>query len=157
MKNSQKYSLLDAKAKIEYFCAYQERCHSEVESKLYSWGLDKEQVGYLVADLITNNFLNEARFAEAYASGKFRIKKWGKRKILLHFKQKKVSDYSIKKALESIEEDEYMETLQQLVLKKYQESKGNQWEKRKKTLSFLQNKGYESFLIREQLDEHFPI
>lgn len=153
----QKYSFLESKAKIEYFCAYQERCHSEVESKLYSWGLSSEQVGQLVADLIENNFLNEGRFAEAYASGKFRIKKWGKRKIFLHLKQKRVSEYSINKALNDLDEDEYLETIRHLISRKHQETKGNKWEKRKKTLSYLQNKGFESGLVREQVDELFPI
>ena len=153
----QKYSFLESKAKIEYFCVYQERCHSEVESKLYSWGLSSEQVGQLVADLIENNFLNEGRFAEAYASGKFRIKKWGKRKILLHLKQKRVSEYSINKALNDLDEDEYLETIRHLISRKHQETKGNKWEKRKKTLSYLQNKGFESGLVRLQLDELFPV
>lgn len=152
-----KYSFLECKAKIEYFCAYQERCHSEVQKKLLSWGMDQEQTDNLVADLITNNFLNEGRFAEAFVSGKFRIKKWGRNKIRLHLKQKKVSEYSINKAFAEMDEEEYLETLQELLEKKYREAKGNVWEKRKKTSSFLINKGYEGDLIRESLDKTFPI
>lgn len=153
-----KYSFLEAKAKIEYFCAYQERSHSEVEKKLFDWGMDSEQRAILVADLISNNFLNELRFAEAYVSGKFRIKKWGKRKIILHLKQKQVSDYSINKAIQEIEGVEYFQTAEALVKRKYEEiHKGTKWEVRKKVISYMINKGYEADLIHQILDSNFPI
>jgi regulatory protein len=153
-----KYSFLEAKAKIEYFCAYQERCHSEVESKLFDWGMDLEQSNNLIADLISNNFLNEERFADAYTSGKFRMKKWGKKKIKLNLKQKKVSDYSIKKALNNIDEEEYLETLNLLVCKKHNDiRKGNKWDKRKKTISYLIGRGFEADLINESLNKNFPL
>lgn len=155
--NSQKYSFLEAKAKIEYFCAYQERSHSEVESKLYKWGLESDQVNALIADLIQNNYLNEQRFAESYASGKFRIKKWGRNKIKLHLKQKKVSTYSINKAMESLDEDEYRETLSDLADRKHRETKGTKWEKFQKTYKYLVQKGYESGLVQEVLNEQFPL
>ncbi|MCB0477143.1 MAG: RecX family transcriptional regulator [Crocinitomicaceae bacterium] len=143
---------MESKAKIEYFCAYQERCHSEVSKKLYDWGLAPDQVDALLADLIQNNFLNEGRFAESYVSGKFRMKKWGRNKIRLHLKQKKVNEYSIKKALESIDDEEYLECLELLIQKKYKEAKGNKWEKRQKTYSFLVHKGYESSVVQDALD-----
>ncbi len=157
MKKQQKYSFLEAKAKIEYFCAYQERCHSEVDSKLFDWGFDREQRDILIADLIQNNFLNEQRFAEAFVSGKVRIKKWGRKKIELHLKQKKVSSYSIKKGFEALDQDEYLEILKGLIERKHREVSGNKWEKRKKVYAYLMNKGYESHLINEMLNELFPI
>lgn len=153
----QKYSFLEAKAKIEYFCAYQERCHSEVEKKLFDWGLAPDQVDALIADLIQHNFLNEGRFAEAYVSGKFRIKKWGRNKIKMHLKQKRVNEYSIKKSLAEIEEEEYLKVLEELAIKKHREAKGNKWEKRQKTYAYLTNRGYESGLIQDVLEKNFPL
>ncbi|MCH2226113.1 MAG: RecX family transcriptional regulator [Crocinitomicaceae bacterium] len=145
-----KYSLLEAKQKIEAYCAYQERCHSEVRKKLTGWKLDDEDVNVLISDLIQNNFLDEERFAGAFVSGKFRIKKWGRIKIKQHLKQKQISDYSIKKGMEEIEEQEYYATLVQLA-----ESKNrlinteDNWQRLTKLQRYLHSKGYETELIRE--------
>ena len=145
-----KYSLLEAKQKIEAYCAYQERCHSEVRKKLTGWKLDDEDINVLISDLIQNNFLNEERFAGAFVSGKFRIKKWGRIKIKQHLKQKQISDYSIKKGLEEIDAQAYYATLVQLA-----ESKNrlihteDNWQRLTKLQRYLHSKGYETELIRE--------
>src|SRR5688572_5536586 len=110
MTGSPTYSFLEAKQKIEAFCAYQERCDFEVRQKLFSWGLFQEDVDALISDLITHNFLNEQRFAEAYVSGKFRIKKWGRVKIRQQLKLRKISEYSIKKGMQVIDDEEYIKT-----------------------------------------------
>ena len=151
--NEKSFSFLEIKAKIEYFCAYQERCHQEVMEKLQKLGADYEDSQRLVAELISDNFLNEERFAEAFVSGKYRIKKWGRIKIKQHLKQKRISDYSIKKGLAIIEEDEYQQNLESLAERKYRESKGNKWEKMTKTKRFLYNRGFESDLIMEFLNK----
>jgi regulatory protein len=146
--------LLEAKQKIESYCAYQERCDFEVRKKLHSWNMFSEDIDILISDLISNNFLNEERFAEAFSTGKFRLKKWGKVKIKQHLKQKRISDYSINKGLSEIDETEYLEALRSLAEKKFTDSKGaNQWEKLSKVKRFLYNKGYESELIAEILKE----
>ena len=84
--------------KIKQYCAYQERCHAEVKDKLYSFGLHRKDVDEIIVLLIGENYLNEERFAIHYAGGKFRINHWGKNKIKQALKQKRVSDYCIKKA-----------------------------------------------------------
>lgn len=112
--------------------------------------MDAEHIDILIADLITNNFMNEERFAEAFVSGKFRIKKWGKLKIKRHLKQKKISDYSINKGLAQIQDEEYLETLKQLAENKLVKGK-NDWEKKSKLKRYLANKGYENDLINEVL------
>ena len=93
--------------KAKHYCAYQERCHSEVKDKLYSFGLNKKEVEQILSQLIEENYLNEERFAIQFAGGRFRIKQWGRVKIKYELKQKQVSEYSIKKALEQIKETEY--------------------------------------------------
>lgn len=146
-----KYSLLEAKAKLESYCAYQERCMQEVQKKLVSWSIFYEDQDILISDLISNNFLNEERFAKAYAGGKFRMKKWGKQKIKNHLKQKNISNYSIKKGLEEIELDDYLETITYLADKKWASLQGDKWEKITKVNRFLFNKGYENEYIQETL------
>ncbi len=150
--SERKYSFLEAKAKIEAWCAYQERCHFEVWTKLRTWNIDEEDTNTLIADLITNNFLNEQRFAEAYVSGKVSIKKWGKSKIKAHLKQKRISETLIKKALTTIDETVYWDNLIHLATRKWHEKKGDGYSKRQKVSLFLYQKGYEASLISEALE-----
>ncbi|UKN03822.1 RecX family transcriptional regulator [Paracrocinitomix mangrovi] len=154
MDRSPKYSLLEAKQKIEAFCAYQERCDYEVRQKLHSWFMHPEDVDVLISDLISNNFMNEERFAEAYASGKFRMKKWGKNKIKQQLKLKQISDYSINKGLNEIDDKEYLDTIEQLVSSKLKSVKGKtDWEKQMKVKQYLFGRGFEVELVERFLKE----
>lgn len=141
--------------KIKHFCSYQERSHREVKEKLYGYGLYKEEVETLVSQLIEENYLNEERFAIAFAGGKFRIRHWGRVKIKYELKQRRISDYCIRKGLESIPTDEYEKTIEKL----FEEKKGslrsekNIFIKKQKIHSFLQQKGYETELIAEHLKQ----
>jgi regulatory protein len=110
--------------KIKQYCAYQERCHQEVKEKLYSFGLYKNDIDQLIAQLIEENYLNEERFAQHYAGGKFRMKHWGRNKIKQALKQKQVSDYCIKKAMKEIDDEVYMKTLHKLAEQKLKTLKG---------------------------------
>jgi regulatory protein len=134
--------------RIRHFCAYQERAQQEVREKLYALGMTKDEVEEIISDLITDNFLNEARFAESFARGHFRIKAWGKQKIKFALQQKRVSPLNIKKALQSIDELEYKKTLLTLATKKWNSLKGERGMSRMaKTNSFLNQRGFESSLI----------
>ena len=150
---SQKLTLDDARQKIARFCAYQERAHAEVEEKLYSFGLNIEQVGDLLAWLITENYVNEERFAIAFAGGKFRIKKWGKLKIKQHLQQKKVSNYSLNKALDAIDDEEYINVLDGLIeARAEQPIMTNIFEFRHKLSRSLINKGYEPDIVWDRIN-----
>jgi len=139
--------------KIGQFCAYQERNHKEVKEKLYSYGLYKDQVEELISKLIQENFLNEERYAIAYAGGEFRAKDWGKNKIKYGLKQHQVSDYCIKKALKTIDDEDYVKTLQKLYVAKEKtlKSEKNIFIKKRKIQQYLMQKGYEVSLINELL------
>src|SRR5882724_4652199 len=104
--------------KAKHYCAYQERCHSEVKGKLYSLGLWKKDVEELLSQLIEENYLNEERFAIQFAGGKFRMKQWGKVKIQYMLKQKRISAYCIKKAMKEIDDETYEKVLKKLALQK---------------------------------------
>ncbi len=157
MKSECKYSFLEAKAKIEALCAYQERCQFEINNKLISWGFNEEERSQLIADLIANRFLDEERFASAYVSGKFRIKRWGRIKIKSHLAQKHISTYSIQKALKEINLDDYWEALVHLAERKFMDlsREKDHWQKRAKLTRFLQSKGYEGDLIQDAVNHVF--
>jgi regulatory protein len=132
--------------KARHYCGYQERCHSEVQEKLYSFGLRKPQIETALAALIEENYLNEERFAIQFAGGHFRLKHWGKVRIRYQLKQKKVSDYCIKKALAAIDEETYAQTLHRLAEKKWEDlaTETNFPARKSKWHEYLLRKGYES-------------
>src|SRR5688572_30698423 len=99
--------------KIKNWCAYQERSHRDTREKLFQYGLSSEEVETIISELVEENYLNEERFAIAYAGGKFRIKHWGNYKIKAGLKYHQVSDYSINKALKSILREDYLRTISQ--------------------------------------------
>ena len=148
------YDKKSAKVKIEQYCAYQERSQQEVRDKLYDMGLHKEDVENIITELIGENFLNEERFAIAFARGKFRIKQWGKVKIKQHLKQKRVSEYCIKKALALIDADEYEKTIQHLIEKKDRESKEKDaFIKRQKTIRYVISRGFEPDIVLSLMND----
>jgi regulatory protein len=141
---------------IKRFCAYQERAQQEVRDKLYEYGMSKDEVEEIISDLISENFLNEERFALQFAGGHFRIKGWGKVKIDHALKQKRVSSYNIKKALQSIDLDAYQKTLDALALKKWNSLKGERGLSRMaKTQAFLYQRGFEPQLIQPVIQKLF--
>jgi regulatory protein len=130
--------------KLRHYCSYQERCHSEVRSKLYQLGVSKKFHDELIAELIQQNYLNEERFAIAFARGKFKMNQWGKRKIVQALKEKKISDYCIKMALKQIEDNAYIETLEKLAKKKIELFNGElPINNKKNAITWLISKGYE--------------
>lgn len=145
---------LQAKLKAESFCAYQERSQQEIRDKLYSWGLHEADVENVICELISDNFLSEERFAMAYASGKFKLKGWGKQKIKQGLKFKKVSPVLIKQALAAIEYDAYSEKLMEILTKKDSLLKEKDpYIRKNKLLQYALGKGYESAEILSLLKE----
>ena len=150
LKKPKVYTQKQALIKAESYCAYQERCQQEVRDKLYSWGLHEVQVENVIAELIASNFINEERFAKAYAGGKFRIKKWGRVKISIELKRRKISAYCIKKGLAEIEEEEYIKTLQKVAEVKIKAMKERDSKKKKyKVMNYLLSRGFENDLVVE--------
>lgn len=141
--------------KIKQYCAYQERSHSEVKDKLYDFGLHKKEVEQILSQLIEENYLNEERFAIQFAGGRFRIKHWGRVKIKYELKQRQVSEYCIKKALASIDTNDYSRTLQKIFDQKLKTLKGekNIFIKKRKQQDHLLQKGFETGLVRELISK----
>ena len=140
--------------KLKQYCAYQERSHSEVKQKLYDLGVWKKDHDGIIAALIEQGYLNEERFAIAFAGGKFRIKHWGRVKIKYELKQRQVSDYSIKKAMKQIDEEDYLALLKKLAAEKYESLKGEQYLiRKKKTMDYLASRGFEPDMVRKVMEK----
>jgi regulatory protein len=148
------YSIKEATNKIEHYCAYQERCHEEVVSKLWSMKLDSQEIAEIIAYLISSNFLNESRFACSFARGKHRIKHWGKIRIVNELKFRKISTYNINLALKEITAEEYTATFHSLAERHWETiSETNMLKKRKKFCDYLLRRGFESNLVYEKVKE----
>lgn len=155
MDAPKKQKILDEKLALEkagHYCAYQERSQQEVRDKLYEWGLWPAAIENIIVRLIGDGFLNEERFAKAYATGKFRQKAWGKIKIKQGLKLKKVPDVLIKKALSNINYDDYVETLRIIIEKKAALlNESNAYKRRYKLQQYALSRGFESDMIMEVL------
>ena len=155
--NKKKYTPKEAKQKIAKYCAYQERCHQEVRDKVYSFGLTPDDVELIIYELIQQNFINEERYAIAFARGKFNYKKWGRNKIKMELKRKKISDYCIKKGMNEIDGDKYYDVLNGILEKKVNSLKAIKgYQKNYKAAQFAISKGYEPDLVWTALKENFP-
>lgn len=152
-KKIKRHTPKEAKLKAANFCAYQERSQKEVRNKLYDLGLYPDEVEDVLADLITDNFINEERFAKAYVGGKFRVKKWGRKKILMGLQPHQLSPYCIKKGMAEIDEDDYMMALEEIILKKDEAIReSNSFKRKNKIAAYAQGRGYESDLIWEVIN-----
>jgi regulatory protein len=151
----QKLTPQQALPKLKQYCAYQERCHSEVKEKLYSYAVYGDDADTIISKLIDEDYLNEERFAIHFAGGKFRVKQWGKVKIKYELKKKQVSDYCIKKALKGVDTGEYFSVLEKLAVQKLKALKGekNIFIKKRKLQDFLLQRGFESDLVREMVQK----
>ncbi|WP_371824270.1 regulatory protein RecX [Lutibacter sp. A64] len=148
MNKKKSYTVDEATKVLENYCAYQERCHKEVEQKLYDLNMISEAKDHIILHLLQHNYLNEERYAKSFVRGKFSIKKWGRIKIINQLKFKGISDYNIKSGLKEIDENLYLTTLQSIAEKKLPLIKEtNSYKKSSKLASFLISKGFESELV----------
>ena len=150
MRQKNVFTVDEIKKKLEYYCVYQDRCHQEVEKKLQEYLLIPEAREKILLHLFQENFLNEERFSKSFARGKFRIKKYGKQRIVKELKYRGISAYNIKTALKEIDDDEYVITANLLIEKKKDSlNESNVIIKRKKITDYMLRKGYEYNLIQE--------
>lgn len=148
------FTVNEAKKKMEHYCAYQERCHKEVRQKLRDMHMIPEAIDVVIGHLLEHNFLNEERFAKTFVRGKFKIKKWGRRRLVQELKQKDISKYTINLALNTIGNDEYIDTFNVLAEKKLNSIKeSNILKKKKKLADYLLYRGWEPHLVFDKVNE----
>lgn len=147
------HTLKTALEKLRKYCVYQERTQQEVRDKFYELGLHQNEVEQGISLLIEEGFINEERFAIAFAGGRFRIKHWGKNKIKSELRVRKLSEYCIRKALSFIDDKEYIQTLKKLIIQKSKSTKGsNRVQKNYKVARFAIGRGFESELVWDILN-----
>ena len=156
MHNKLIHTVDEALTKLKNYCVYRERCHKEVEDKLTEMKMIPEAKEKIILHLLERDLLNEERFAKAFARGKFRIKKWGKQRIIRELKYKGISKYNIDSALKEISDADYLTSFNDLTDKKFNSiTESNKNKKRKKFIDYLLYRGWESHLIYEKVNELF--
>jgi regulatory protein len=139
--------------KLRFYCRYQQRCQSEIKEKLFELGINKRDHDEIMNELIKENCVNDERFALAFASGRFKLKQWGRKKIRQGLKEKRVSDEIAQKALDQINKKEYEAILDKLARERYSALKHEQhFVRKKKTMDYLMQKGYEIDLVKDAIN-----
>ncbi|WP_323787254.1 regulatory protein RecX [Psychroserpens sp.] len=157
MISQKTYTVDEAQKRLEHYCAYQERCHKEVSQKLFEMHMIPEARDKIIVHLLQHNFLNEERFAKAFVRGKFRIKKWGRQRLQLELKRKDINKTIISIALKEIDEEAYIDTFNDLALKRvHMIRESNPQKKRKKLADYLFYRGWESHLVYDKIRELIP-
>ncbi len=138
--------------KARRYCAYQERSVADLKKKLYEWKVRPEAARKIINRLEQENYLNEERFARMFAGGKFRIKKWGRNRIIAELRARQIPELVIQIGLEEIDEYEYIKTLRQIIEKKKTSFDDPECVSSKnKIYNFALSKGFEKHLILKYL------
>ena len=157
MQRPTTYTVDEAQKAMEIFCAYQERCHYEVRKKLREMRMIPQAIDHILIQLIESNYLNEERFAKAFARGKFRIKHWGKNRIVRELKFREISKYNIESALKEIPQQDYLDALDALAKKKMDSIlERSVLKKKKKLVDYLLYRGWEPHLVYDKVNELMP-
>lgn len=152
------YTVDEARVRLERYCAMEDRCHKQVEEKLREMNLIPEAVDQILYHLLTNNYLNEERFARTFARSKFNQKQWGKNRIIRELKMRDISKFNIDAALTEIEDKKYYEVFDTLSRKRLAQinKEPNKYKKRKKLADYLLYRGWPSDWIYEKAKELIP-
>ncbi|MDQ1297392.1 MAG: regulatory protein [Bacteroidota bacterium] len=143
-----------ALAKAMARCSRREYCTEEIRSKLQTWGVARSDSQKILRALIKENFINETRYAESFVKDKFRYNKWGRIQIATHLKARKLPSEIIRKALDSIDKELYINTLRGLINSHRRHIKAkNQYDLKGKLLRYGLSKGFESEILYDILNE----
>jgi len=148
MMNDKIYDLKIVKERIRHYCAIMDRCQFQVINKLKSYGVSNALTDEILIELIQNNYVDEERFARSYCSGKFKIKRWGRKKIAFELSKLKVSKSCIELGMTEIDNVDYIDTITHLIHKKLSLLKDkNTFTRKKKVVDYMLRKGFESDIV----------
>lgn len=152
--NNKDLTIKEIEGKLQYYCSYQDRCHKEVIEKLKNFNIKSHESNQIISNLINDNYLNESRFSESFVRGKFKIKNWGKVRIIRELKQRNISPHNISLGLKEIDVQEYQQKFDKIFKNKLSSlSNLNTILKKKKIMSYLMYRGWESNLIYSKINE----
>jgi regulatory protein len=141
-------------SRMAALCSASEHCTNEITDKLYRMEAPSAVVKRIVKRLVDEGFINEQRFAHAFVSDKYRFDRWGRLKIIQALHMKRIEDGDIRKALEQIDEEAYLNNLKELLEAKRKSVRAaSDYELKGKLLRFAAGRGFEPDLVLRVLDE----
>ena len=139
-------------AKLQFHCSRTERCSFDLSLKLKQEKFLNSEVEWIINKLIDDKFIDNERYASAFANDHFKFKNWGKNKIKSTLYSKKIPSHYIDKAIKRIDKNDYLLTIQNLIQQKYKQiTKGSKQEKKAKIIRYMTNKGYEISLLNDYI------
>jgi|TARA_B100001093_G_scaffold385436_1_gene371279 regulatory protein len=152
MKNYS-FSVQELQKKLEYYCSYQERCHYEVYNKLKGLTRNNDDINQVITKLIGDGYLNETRFSKEFTIGKFNHKNWGRIRIKLELKKRKISTKNIEIGLNELDDGKYLKKLEDLFKRKLEiHSYKMDIYSKKKIFDYFNYRGWEKDLIFKKLN-----
>lgn len=152
-RKKKEVSVKEAIERLERSCSSREMCVSQVESKLYQWGIDASERAAIVESLVGNRYLDDRRFAIAFARDKSRFDKWGPQKIKMHLQAKRIDSDYVAEAMLEVEQSEIPASLVRELERKAETVKAkNTYELKNKLVAFGLRKGFGYDLISKEVD-----
>lgn len=133
--------------KMAGLCANAEQCSADIRQKILKHGFSQDDATKILTYLLTNKYIDDARYSRAYAVDKVRFSRWGKMKVRMGLHAKGISDSDISQALEYIPEKEYAEVIEKTLLAKARSLDLKDVKDRQKLYRHMASRGFESQLI----------
>lgn len=138
----------EALYRLTSLCAGSEQCEHSLREKMQKWGLAADVADRIIDRLYDEKYIDESRFANAYARDKMRYNHWGRQKIDQGMRLLRIGAAARREALDALPADEYKEILQHaLQLKMGSVKAESDYERNGKLIRFAMGRGFEMSLI----------
>ena len=136
-------------------CSSSEHCISDIEEKLYRWGVDKADSEKIIDSLLDEKYIDETRYAIAYTRDKLRFSHWGRIKIRTMLRAQHISEADVNNAFDDIDQEEYLGILESIINKKRQTMDDTEsYASRAKLIRFAMQRGFEMHEITKFISEY---
>lgn len=136
-------------------CSSSEHCISDIEEKLYRWGVDKADSEKVIDTLLDEKYIDETRYAIAYTRDKLRFSHWGRIKIRTMLRAQHISEADVNNAFDDIDQEEYLGILESIINKKRQTMDDTEsYASRAKLIRFAMQRGFEMHEITKFISEY---
>lgn len=140
----------EAYLRLAALCAQAEHCEYEMQEKMRRWEIADDAQARVMQRLITERYVDDERFARAFANDKVKYNKWGRRKVEQAMWLKHIAEDIRQRVLDSIDDEEYIVILRPLLQQKRRSVKAhNDYELRQKLIKFAIGRGFTMDIIKQ--------
>lgn len=140
----------EAFLRLSALCAQAEHCEYEMQEKMRRWQLPDDAQARVMQRLVSERYVDDNRYALAFARDKVKYNKWGRRKVEQALWQKRIADDIRQQVLDGIGDADYISVLRPLLQQKRRAVKArNDYELRMKLVKFALGRGFTMDVIRQ--------